>query len=83
MRRKNTIIILFALVLTLLIPGMETEAKTKPKLVATEPLPAKAGRFNMLLKQPKVVHAASYRYPITFILSQSYQNCSSLADLDS
>ena len=49
----------------------------------TEPLPAKAGRFNMLLKQPKVVHAASYRYPITFILSQSYQNCSSLADLDS
>ena len=52
-------------------------------LAITEPLPAKAGRFNMLLKQPKVVHAASYRYPITFILSQSYQNCSSLADLDS
>ena len=52
-------------------------------VLATEPLPAKAGRFNMLLKQPKVVHAASYRYPITFILSQSYQNCSSLADLDS
>ena len=32
MGRKNIIIILFALVLTLLIPGMETEAKTKPKL---------------------------------------------------
>ena len=48
----------------------------------TEPLPAKAGRFNMLLKQPKAVQAARYRYPVTFNLSQSYQNCSSLADLD-
>ena len=49
----------------------------------TEPLPAKAGRFNMLLKQPKVVHAARYRYPVTLILSQSYQICFSLADLGS
>ena len=37
----------------------------------------------MLLKQPKVVHATRYRYLATFILSQSYLNCSSLADLGS
>lgn len=34
MRRKSRIIILFALVLLLLIPGMAAEAKTKPKLAA-------------------------------------------------
>ena len=62
------------------LDGYPCELKARYR---TEPLPAKAGRFNMLLKQPKVVHATSYRYLITFILSQSYQNCSSLADLDS
>ncbi len=34
MRRKSRIIVLFALALLLLIPGMAAEAKTKPKLVA-------------------------------------------------
>ena len=28
----------------------------------TEPLPAKAGRFKLLLKQPKVVSAQGYRF---------------------
>ena len=34
MRRKSRIVILFALALLLLIPGMAAEAKTKPKLAA-------------------------------------------------
>lgn len=34
MRRKNIMMILFALVLMLLLPGMAAEAKTKPKLAA-------------------------------------------------
>ena len=34
LRRKSRIIILFALALLLLIPGMAAEAKTKPKLAA-------------------------------------------------
>ena len=34
MRRKSRTVILFALVLLLLIPGMAAEAKTKPKLAA-------------------------------------------------
>ena len=34
MRRKSRIIVLFALALLLLIPGMAAEAKTKPKLAA-------------------------------------------------
>lgn len=33
MRRKNIMIILFAMALVLLLPGMAAEAKTKPKLV--------------------------------------------------
>ncbi|MEY8336357.1 hypothetical protein AALB53_25410, partial [Lachnospiraceae bacterium 47-T17] len=36
---------------------MVRRKKKKLRLKRTEPLPAKAGRFNMLLKQPKVVHA--------------------------
>ena len=34
MRRKSRIVILFAMVLLMLIPGMTAEAKTKPKLAA-------------------------------------------------
>ena len=34
MRRKNRIIVLFALAFLLMIPGIAAEAKTKPKLEA-------------------------------------------------
>ena len=50
MRRKNTIIILFALVLTLLIPGMETEAKTKPKLAANKKTMTAGQTYKLKLK---------------------------------
>ena len=50
MRRKNTIIILFALVLTLLIPGMETEAKTKPKLAANKKTMTVGRTYKLKLK---------------------------------
>ena len=49
----------------------------------TEPLPAKAGRFDVLLKQPKAVSVHSYPLHVSFILSQSYRSCSFLADLGS
>lgn len=50
MRRKNIIIILFALVLTLLIPGMETEAKTKPKLAANKKTMTAGQTYQLKLK---------------------------------
>ena len=49
----------------------------------TEPLPAKAGRFDLLLKQPKVVHIPRYLSPATLTLSQSYLNYFSLVSPDS
>lgn len=50
MRRKNIIIILFALVLTLLIPGMEAEAKTKPKLAANKKTMTAGQTYKLKLK---------------------------------
>lgn len=50
MRRKNIIIILFALVLTLLIPGMEVEAKTKPKLAANKKTMTVGQTYKLKLK---------------------------------
>ncbi len=50
MGRKNVIIILFALVLTLLIPGMETEAKTKPKLAANKKTMTAGQTYKLKLK---------------------------------
>lgn len=50
MRRKNTIIILFALVLTLLIPGMAAEAKTKPKLAANKKTMTAGQTYQLKLK---------------------------------
>jgi len=41
--------------------GMYNEMNLAAQLNATEPLPAKAGRFVLLLKQPKVVQYQSYR----------------------
>ena len=46
----------------------------------TEPLPAKAGRFGLLLKQPKVV--SSLRVSFFLNLSQSYHFYFSLVNLD-
>ena len=40
----------------------------------SEPLPAKAGRFALLLKQPKVVSPQDYHYFSTVILPRSYQS---------
>lgn len=45
-----------------------------PLPVQTEPLPAKAGRFALLLKQPKVVSPQDYHYFSTVILPRSYQS---------
>lgn len=50
---------------------------------ATEPLPAKAGRFGMLLKQPKACTLKVIFFPLLLNLSQSYQSYSSPVDLDS
>ena len=33
-----------------------------PRHLQTEPLPAKAGRFDLLLKQPEVVRALLYAF---------------------
>ena len=50
---------------------------------STEPLPAKAGRFGMLLKQPKACTLKVIFFPLLLNLSQSYQSYSSPVDLDS
>ena len=49
----------------------------------TEPLPAKAGRFGLLLKQPKACTLKVIFFPLLLNLSQSYQSYSSPVDLDS
>ena len=51
--------------------------------VITEPLPAKAGRFGVLLKQPKACTLKVILFPLLLNLSQSYQSYSSPVDLDS
>ncbi len=50
---------------------------------ATEPLPAKAGRFGVLLKQPKACTLKGIFLPLLLSLSQSYQSYSSPVGLDS
>lgn len=50
MRRKSRIIILFALVLLLLIPGMAAEAKTKPKLAAKKKTMTIGQTYHLKLK---------------------------------
>lgn len=52
-------------------------------VIRTEPLPAKAGRFGMLLKQPKACTLKVIFFPLLLNLSQSYQIYSSPVDLDS
>ena len=49
----------------------------------TEPLPAKAGRFGVLLKQPKACTLKVIFLPLLLSLSQSYQSYSSPVGLDS
>ncbi len=49
----------------------------------TQPLPAKAGRFDVLLKQPKVRIRKVIFFPLLLILFQSYQSCSSPVRLGS
>ncbi len=48
----------------------------------TEPLPAKADRFSLLLKQPKVFALNVIFFHLLLILFQSYQSCFSLVGLD-
>jgi len=50
MRRKSRIVILFALVLLMLIPGMTAEAKTKPKLVAKKKTMTVGQTYKLKLK---------------------------------
>lgn len=54
MRRKNTIIILFAMVLILLIPSMVVEAKTKPNLAANKKTMAAGQTYQLKLKRVPV-----------------------------
>ena len=59
--------------------SMDAESETLVQdalsvLLKTEPLPAKAGRFALLLKQPKVVSPQDYHYFSTVILPRSYQS---------
>lgn len=50
MRRKNVMMILFALILMLLIPGIEAEAKTKPKLAANKKTLTAGQTYKLKLK---------------------------------
>lgn len=50
MRRKNVMMILFALIFMLLIPGMEAEAKTKPKLAANKKTLVAGQTYKLKLK---------------------------------
>lgn len=50
MRRKSRIIVLFALALLLLIPGMAAEAKTKPKLAAKKKTITAGQTYHLKLK---------------------------------
>ena len=50
MRRKSRIVILFALALLLLIPGMAAEAKTKPKLAAKKKTITAGQTYHLKLK---------------------------------
>ena len=50
MRRKSRTVILFALVLLLLIPGMAAEAKTKPKLAAKKKTMTTGQTYKLKLK---------------------------------
>lgn len=50
MRRKSRTVILFALVLLMLIPGMEAEAKTKPKLAAKKKTMTVGQTYKLKLK---------------------------------
>lgn len=50
MRRKSRIVILFALALLLLIPGMAAEAKTKPKLAAKKKAITAGQTYHLKLK---------------------------------
>ena len=50
MRRKSRIIVLFALALLLLIPGMAAEAKTKPKLAAKKKIITIGQTYKLKLK---------------------------------
>lgn len=52
------------------------------KFKNTEPLPAKADRFSLLLKQPKVFALNVIFFHLLLILFQSYQSCFSLVGLD-
>lgn len=70
----NTILLRYPVPLFLLV---------KYKADGTEPLPAKAGRFGMLLKQPKACTLKVIFFPLLLNLSQSYQSYSSPVDLDS
>ena len=64
---------------------VRTLANVKMPLKAhgTQPLPAKAGRFGLLLKQPKVCTLYVFLLSFTFILSRSYRNYSSPVNPDS
>ena len=50
MRRKSRIVILSALALLLLIPGMAAEAKTKPKLAAKKKTITAGQTYHLKLK---------------------------------
>ena len=50
MRRKSRIVILFAMVLLMLIPGMTAEAKTKPKLAAKKKTITAGQTYHLKLK---------------------------------
>ena len=52
-------------------------------LSETEPLPAKAGRFGVLLKQPKACTLKVIFFSLLLNLSQSYQSYSFPVGLDS